>query len=158
VKGCCILSNFMLVQETTRHYTCKKPQDSCSSKAFNSVSCSFLLEVMQHLGFGSIWCNILSKWLRSSSTIVLVNGESVDLICHYRGLRQGDPPLAHVVHYCHGCAKLLDCEGFKQGLLQPLLRRGNDQRISLYTDNVMLFIQPHSKELGLVKEMLRVLG
>jgi hypothetical protein len=46
----------------------------------------------------------------------------------------------------------------KQGLLQPLLRRGNDQRISLYTDNVMLFIQPHSKELGLVKEMLRVLG
>jgi hypothetical protein len=46
----------------------------------------------------------------------------------------------------------------EQGLLQPLLRRGCGQRISLYMDDVVLFIQLHTEELGLVKETLRVFG
>jgi hypothetical protein len=60
------------------------------SKAFDSMSWSFLLEVLQYLGFGPVWCNLLSKLLRSSSTRVLVNGEPGDLIFHQRVLRQGD--------------------------------------------------------------------
>jgi hypothetical protein len=43
-----------------------------------------------HLGFGPVWCNILSKLLRLSSTRVLVNGEPGDLIYHQCGLRQRD--------------------------------------------------------------------
>jgi hypothetical protein len=46
----------------------------------------------------------------------------------------------------------------EQGLLQPLLRRGNGQRISLYADDVVLFIQPHPEELGRVKETLKFFG
>jgi hypothetical protein len=38
------------------------------------------------------------------------------------------------------------------------LRRGYEERISLYANDVVLFIQPHLKELGLVKETLRVFG
>jgi hypothetical protein len=37
-----------------------------------------------------------------------------------------------------------------------LLRRGNGQWISLYADDVVLFIQPHPEELGLVKEVLKI--
>lgn len=61
------------------------------TKAFDSVSWPFLLEVLQHLGFGARWCDMLAKLLRSSSTRVLVNGEPRELIYHQSGLRQGDP-------------------------------------------------------------------
>jgi hypothetical protein len=61
------------------------------SKAFDSVSWPFLLEVMQQLGFGQIWCDIISGLLGSSSTRVLLNGILGEVILHRRGLRQGDP-------------------------------------------------------------------
>jgi hypothetical protein len=37
------------------------------------------MEVLRHLHFGSVWCNLLAKLLRSSSR-VLVNDEPGDLI------------------------------------------------------------------------------
>jgi hypothetical protein len=49
-------------------------------------------------------------------------------------------------------------KALEQGLLQPLLRRGNGQIISLYAVDVVLFIQPHPEELGLGKETMRVFG
>jgi hypothetical protein len=95
VKGRCIHDNFILVQQTAK--ALQHQNSPCIllkldiSKTFDSVSWPFLLEVLTHLGFGPFWCNILSKLLRSSSIRVLVNGEPGDLICHQRGLRQGDP-------------------------------------------------------------------
>ena len=61
------------------------------SKAFDSVSWSFLLEVLGHVGFGQRWMDLLCLLLSTSSTQVLVNGEPGETIFHRRGLRQGDP-------------------------------------------------------------------
>ena len=61
------------------------------SKAFDSVSWSFLLEILQHVGFGQRWCDLLCLILSTSSTQVLVNGEPGAAIHHKCGLRQGDP-------------------------------------------------------------------
>jgi hypothetical protein len=58
------------------------------------------------------------------------------------------PPISHVVHPCHGCAQLFDCK-----ILEAV---SVVQIISLYADDVVLFIQPHQEELRLVKETLRV--
>ena len=46
---------------------------------------------MQQLGFGQIWCDIISGLLGSSSTRVLLNGVPDEVILHRRGLQQGDP-------------------------------------------------------------------
>jgi hypothetical protein len=43
-------------------------------------------------------------------------------------------------------------------LLQPVLRRGTGQRISLYADDVAMFLQPSREELNVVKEILRIFG
>jgi hypothetical protein len=46
---------------------------------------------MKHLGFGQIWCDIISTLLASASSQALLNGAPGHKILHRRGLRQGDP-------------------------------------------------------------------
>jgi hypothetical protein len=61
------------------------------SKAFDSVSWSFLLELLQHLGFGRTWCNLICLLLSTSSTRIVINGDPGEFISHRRGFWQGDP-------------------------------------------------------------------
>jgi hypothetical protein len=89
IKGRSIQNNFLLVQQIALHSK-KEPHILIKldiSKAFDSVSWSFLLDLMQHLGFGHNWCNLISLLLSTSSTRILVNGEPGDHILHRRGLR-----------------------------------------------------------------------
>ena len=89
IKGRFIQDNFMLVQQTARFlHQQKQPRILLKldiSKAFDSVAWPFLLEVMQHLGFGQIWRDIISGLLCSSSTQVLLNGIPGERISHWRG-------------------------------------------------------------------------
>jgi hypothetical protein len=86
IKGRFIQDNFMLVEQTARFLHQKKLSRILLkidiSKAFDSVSWPFLLEVMQNLGFGQIWRGIISGLLSSASTQVLLNGIPGDTICH----------------------------------------------------------------------------
>ena len=86
IKGRFIQDIFMLVQQTARLlHQQKQPRILLKlhiSKAFDSVSWPFLLEVLQQLGFGQLWRDIISGLLSSSSTQVLLNGVPRDLIHH----------------------------------------------------------------------------
>lgn len=162
MKDRSIHENFVLVQHTAKAlHQQKDPRILLKldiSKAFDSVSWPFLMEVLSFLGFGPFWCNIMSKLLRSSSTRVLVNGEPGDLICHQQGLRQGDPLSPMIFILIMDVLNSLIAKASEQGLLQPILRRGNGQRTSLYADDVVLFLQPRMEDLSLVKEILRIFG
>jgi hypothetical protein len=73
----------------------------------------FLLEVQKRLGFGSVWCDIISGLLASSSTQVLLNGSLGQRIQHQRGLRQDDPlsPMLFILVMdvlCHLVKKAMD--------------------------------------------------
>ena len=98
VRGRKIHDNFMLVQQMVKSLHKKEAHILLKlyiSKAFDSISWSFLLEVMCKVGFGQRWRDLICSILSTSSTQVLVNGVPGDTILHHRGLRQGDP--------CHQC-------------------------------------------------------
>ena len=146
IKGRFILDNFMLVQHTTKFLHQQKQARILLkldiTKAFDSVSWPFLLEVLQKLGFGQVWWDIFSSLLATSSTQILLNDSPGDRIEHRRGLRQGDPlsPMLFILVMdvlCYLVKKAAD-----EALLQPLSRRTLQHRISLYADDVVIFLQP----------------
>ncbi|WVZ93818.1 LOW QUALITY PROTEIN: hypothetical protein U9M48_039773 [Paspalum notatum var. saurae] len=157
IKGRSIQDNFLLVQQLTRClYSEKEPHILLKldiSKSFDSVSWSFLIEVLRQLGFGRRWCNLLCLLLSTSSTRVLVNGEPGELVLHRRGLRQGDPlsPMLFILVMEVLNALVLKASG--QNLLQPLVHR-----MSFYADDVILFLRPNHVDLSLISWLLEVFG
>jgi hypothetical protein len=110
------------------------------------------------LGFGPVWCNLLFKLLRSCSTRVLVNGEPDDLILHQRGLRYGEPLSPMLFILVMDVLNSLVMKASQQGLLQPLMGGGRGRRISVYADDVVLFLRPQPTKLSLVRDILKVFG
>jgi len=162
IKGRFIQDNFMLVQQTARFLHQQKPPRILLkldiTKAFDFVSWPFLLEVLRKLGFGSIWCDILSGLLASSSTQVLLNGIPGEKISHLRGLRQGDPlsPMLFILVMdvlCYMVKKAADDD-----MLQPLARRALQHRISLYADDVVIFLHPSASDLEVMLDLLQLFG
>ena len=104
------------------------------SKAFDSVSCPFLLVVLHHLGFGQQWCNLLCLILSTSSTQVLVNGELGAGCFHQKGLRQGDPLSPMLVILVMDMLISRIKFATSENLLQPLAVQQVRHRVSFYAD------------------------
>ena len=162
IKGRSILDNFMLVQQTA----IMLHQKNCArillkldiTKAFDSVSWPFLLEVMKHLGFGQIWCDIISTLLASASSQVLLNGAPGHKILHRKGLRQGDPlsPMLFILVMDVLC--YLTKNAAAVGLLEPLSGNSDHSRISLYADDVVIFLHPVTSDVVTTMDILRIFG
>jgi hypothetical protein len=142
VKGRCIHNNFIMVV----------------SKAFDSVAWPSLMEVLDHLGFSSRWKNLISCLLRTASTKVLVNGQPGEEIMHQRGLRQGDPLSPMLFILIMDVLNSLFLKAGEMELLQPLANRRQDQRISLYANDVALFIRPVEQEMNITMDILNKFG
>ncbi|GKB15680.1 putative RNA-directed DNA polymerase, eukaryota, reverse transcriptase zinc-binding domain protein, partial [Tanacetum coccineum] len=111
------------------------------SKAFDSVSWSFLDHVMDNLGFSSKWRRWIKSGLVSSRASILVNGSPTSEFSLKRGLRQGDPLSPFLF--------IIIMEGlhiaFKDGLSSNMFRGVNvgspGIRLShlFYADDVIIF-------------------
>jgi hypothetical protein len=158
IKGRFIQDNFMLVQQTARFLHQQKHSRILLkldiSKAFDSVSWSFLLEVMQHVGFGPVWRDIISGLLLSSSTKVLLNGTPGSLIQHRRGLHQGDPLSPMLFILAMDVLGFLIAKAKSEGLLQTLSSRALQHRVSFYADDVVLFLWPTSEDISITMDIL----
>lgn len=95
IKKRCIQENYMYIQGLARHYHRTKTP-ACLikldiTKAFDSVSWEYLLELLGRRGFPTRWLDWLATIFRTSSSSIMLNGCPGDRIKHLRGLRQGDP-------------------------------------------------------------------
>jgi hypothetical protein len=151
--------------------SCNKPQEHCIFRTDRESYSSWILvrpltrslglslfEVLSHLGFGPFWCGILSKLLWSSSTRILVNGEPGELICHQRGLCQGDLLSPMLFILVMDVLNSFISKASERELLQPILRRGTGQHVSIYADDVVMFLQPHRDEMAMVRVSLKIFG
>ncbi|GJS39855.1 putative RNA-directed DNA polymerase, eukaryota, reverse transcriptase zinc-binding domain protein [Tanacetum coccineum] len=60
-------------------------------KAFDSLSWSFLLSIMEQVGFSSKWRKWIHSYLNLAFASVLINGSPTKEFKLEKGLRQGDP-------------------------------------------------------------------
>jgi hypothetical protein len=100
------------------------------SKAYASVACPFLLEVMHHMGFGPIWRDIFSGLLYSTTQVLLSYIPS-RRIFHRHGLRQGDPLPPMLFILVMDVLEHMVSKDAEEEMLQPLARWVLQHRISL---------------------------
>lgn len=128
------------------------------TKAFDTVSWPFLLEVLTHLGIGHRWRTLLCNLLHSSSTRVILNGELGDQIRHRCGLRQGDPlsPMLFIIAM-DVLTSLVEKVDY-MGLLEPLATRWTGHHVSICADDVVLFASPKQQDLRVIKDIITCFG
>lgn len=95
IKHRSIHNNFKLVELAAKALHRQKKRSILLkldiSKAFDSVDWSFMLHVLQAMGFGRRWRNWISALVSTASVTILLNGEQGNKINSRQGLRQGDP-------------------------------------------------------------------
>jgi hypothetical protein len=105
------------------------------------------------MGFSRRWINWISILLSTANTKILLNGHP-GRICHARGLRQGDPlSLLLFVLAMEGLNsffKMAKAKGIFSSLQAPAVWH----RLSLYADDLVLFLAPTTQDIMLVKAVL----
>jgi hypothetical protein len=162
IKGRFIQDNYMLVQQTARFLHRRRQAHLLLkldiTKAFDSISWPFLIEVLQRMGFGQIWRDILCGLLATSSTQVMVNGFPGKHIVHRQGLRQGDPlsPMLFIIVMDVLGRMVTTAE--EAGLLQPFATRSVQHRVSMYDDDVVLFLRPAAENIATIVDIFHLFG
>jgi hypothetical protein len=103
------------------------------------------------------WRNWISAWLSTASTHVLLNGQPGNrIVCHARGLCQFDPllPLLSVLTMepLNAMFHLADGESF----FTSLRSRAIHHRLSLYADDLVVFLAPTARGISLVRGIVDI--
>nr|GFA40610.1 RNA-directed DNA polymerase, eukaryota [Tanacetum cinerariifolium] len=90
-----ILDGPFIINETLARCKLKKQQAMIFkvdfAKAYDSIRCDFLDDVLISFGFGSKWRSWIRSSLSSGKASILVNGSPTLGFQFHRGLKQGDP-------------------------------------------------------------------
>jgi hypothetical protein len=95
IKSRSIHDNFQYVKGVVNHFhSSKTPMLLLKldiAKAFDSVRWEYLIEVMEKLGFGPKWRDIMALIWSTTTSRIMLNGHPGRPIKHAEGLHQGDP-------------------------------------------------------------------
>jgi hypothetical protein len=128
------------------------------SRTFDTISWAFLFEVLRKMGFRERFLKWIALLLYTANTKVIVNGILGSRIQHARGLRQGDPtsPLLFVAGMEVFTAMV--AKAVEQNLYQNLAGISPLQRVSIYADDVVMFLKLEPAELQATKVILKMFG
>jgi hypothetical protein len=129
------------------------------AKAFDTVAWQYLLEILQRKGFGSRWLNWISLLLGLASSSILLNGIPGPKIWHARGLRQGDAlsPMLFVI--AMDSLNHIFEKSEQEGIISELLvGQIIPQRLSVYADDVIIFLKATREDAIAVNKVLDIFG
>jgi hypothetical protein len=162
IKTRCIHDNFLYVQNLIKElHRAKTPSLFIKldiSKAFDSVSWAYLLEVLHHLGFGPRWLSWVCITLSSATSRVLLNGNPGIAFNHRRGLRHGDPLSPMLFDTAIDPLQKLIEFATREGVLLPIRAKTASFRASLYADDAGVFANPDKDELQSLLAILDFFG
>jgi hypothetical protein len=162
VRGRCLHNNFLLVRQVARRINARR-QTGILLKldltcAFDTMSWGFLFEVLRKMGFGPLFLKWISLLLNTANTKVTVNGVPGASFRHASGLRQGDPTSPMLFVAAMQVLTALMEKAVEQGLVSNLAGISALQRISIYADDVVLFLKPITHEINVIKQILATFG
>lgn len=109
-------------------------------------------------GFSSRWRNWLASMLSTSSSSVLLNGCPGPRIHHRRGLRQGDPLSPYLFILAMDVLNRVFEMATEDGFLTPLKGRLSRLRLSLYTDDAVIFTNPRKEDVSCIMQIMHAFG
>lgn len=127
------------------------------SKAFDTLSWPFLLELMQAWGFGEPWRRWIAALLSTASSRILLNGKQGPTIKHFRRVRQGDSLSPMMFIIAMDVLHRMIAKASRDGVLRLMPLPEIKFQCSLYADSVILFIRPSTQERA-VKDILQLFG
>ena len=95
LRGRGLLDSVLMANEAVEELRKKGRSGLCLKvdfeKAYDSIRWEFLYDMLQRMGFHSLWILWIKGCLESATVSVLVNGSPTEEFKPFRGLRQGDP-------------------------------------------------------------------
>lgn len=128
------------------------------SKAFDTLSWPFLLEVLQAHGFGDTWRRWIEQLLSTVSSRILPNGRQGPSIKQLQGVRQGNSLSPMLFIIAMDMLHRLFKKASSDGVLRRMSAREIKFQCSMYADDVILFIHPTVQDARAVKEILTIFG
>jgi hypothetical protein len=162
IKRRSLHDNFVLLRQVARKINTRRHTGVLLkldiARAFDSISWSFLFEVLRRMGFGERYLKWVALLLYTSNTRVMVNGVAGGRIYHGRGLRQGDPTSPMLFVAAMEALTAMVVKAVEEGLFGDLAAISPMQRVSVYADDVVLFLKPSLGELWAAKHILGLFG
>lgn len=155
-----IHENFKLVANAAKFLHRKKKSAVLMkidiSKAFDTLSWEFLIEILKRRGFSERWCMWICGILATAYTRILINGQRGRPINLARGVCQGDPLSPSLFILAMDSLYAILQWASEHALLADLGMHHNTPRVSIYADDAVLFFSPKLNDLEVIKTVLNL--
>ena len=121
-------------------------------KAFDTVSWSFISDVLDYFNFGSSIKTWIGLFQKGSETCILQNGFISEAFNLRRGCRQGDPisPYLFIL-----CAEILGKMVRENNDIKGIFINGKEYKLSQYADDTQLILDGSEKSLKVALNLLK---